>query len=300
MSSRRNSRQYNEQEKNDGKWYACGKYGYTQAKCPDLKRKVSRGFNKNKSFGSYSDEDNLEHEEIANLCFMTILENDMNKFSGCWTYEDVYDDDIKEATENCFMARGESSVVRPYECDRCNELQDILDLTLKESQKILNEFRRLNREKKDWKLKLEVCEIERDVILRRSSRIKIATQWNAQIHQSQLCQVFRNKLNEDGKVVRNKAKLAAQGYSQQEGVDYDVTFALVAQLESIRILLAYVSFKGFKLFQMDVKSVFLDGFIDEEVYVKQLPGFGNSQFPYHVYKLTKALYGLKQAPRAWY
>ncbi|XP_070005853.1 uncharacterized mitochondrial protein AtMg00820-like [Nicotiana sylvestris] len=77
--------------------------------------------------------------------------------------------------------------------------------------------------------------------------------------------VFRNKLDEDGKVVRNKTRLVSQGYSQQEGVDYDETFSLVARLESIRILLAYASFKGFKLFQMDVKSAFLNGFIEEEV-----------------------------------
>nr|XP_016474991.1 PREDICTED: uncharacterized protein LOC107796709 [Nicotiana tabacum] len=76
---------------------------------------------------------------------------------------------------------------------------------------------------------------------------------------------YRNKLNEDGKVVRNKAKLVAQGYSQQEGVDYDETFAPVTRLESIRILLAYASFKRFRLFHMDVKSTFLNGFIDEEL-----------------------------------
>ncbi|XP_070008331.1 putative mitochondrial protein AtMg00820 [Nicotiana tabacum] len=80
--------------------------------------------------------------------------------------------------------------------------------------------------------------------------------------------VFRNKLNEDGKVIRNKARLVAQGYSQQEGVDYDETFTPVARLESIRILLVYASFKGFRLFQMDVKSAFLNGFIEEEVFVK--------------------------------
>nr|XP_016434224.1 PREDICTED: uncharacterized protein LOC107760652 [Nicotiana tabacum] len=112
--------------------------------------------------------------------------------------------------------------------------------------------------------------------------------------------VFRNKLNEDGKVVRNKARLVAQGYSQQEGVDYDETFSPVARLESIRIMLAYISFKGFKLFQMDVKSAFLNGFIEEELYVRQPHGFVDSEFPYHVYKLTKALYRLKQAPKACY
>nr|XP_016472589.1 PREDICTED: uncharacterized protein LOC107794602 [Nicotiana tabacum] len=124
----------------------------------------TRGFNKNKSFGSWSDEKSSEHEEIANLCFMTILDNDMNKYSGCWTDEDTSDNESKENTENCFMACGETSEVRSYKSDRCNELQDILDLTLKESQKMLNELRRLNREKKDWELKLEVYEIERDVL----------------------------------------------------------------------------------------------------------------------------------------
>ncbi|XP_070036412.1 uncharacterized protein [Nicotiana tomentosiformis] len=112
--------------------------------------------------------------------------------------------------------------------------------------------------------------------------------------------LFRNKLNEEDKVVRNKARLVAQGYSQQEGIDYDETFAPIARLESIRIVLAHASFKGFKQFQMNVKSALLNEFIDDEVYVKQSPGFENSQFSYHVFKLTKALYGLKQAPRAWY
>ncbi|CAL9126648.1 unnamed protein product, partial [Musa textilis] len=83
-------------------------------------------------------------------------------------------------------------------------------------------------------------------------------------------------------------------------IDYKETFAPVARLEAIRMLLAYASSKDFKLFQMDVKSVFLNGFISEEVYVEQPPGFENSLFPKHVFKLTKALYGLKQAPRAWY
>ena len=112
--------------------------------------------------------------------------------------------------------------------------------------------------------------------------------------------VFRNKLDEEGKVVRNKARLVAQGYNQQEGIDYDETFAPVARLEAIRILLAFASHKNIKLFQMDVKSAFLNGFLNEEVYVHQPPGFENSIKPNHVFKLTKALYGLKQAPRAWY
>jgi hypothetical protein len=83
-------------------------------------------------------------------------------------------------------------------------------------------------------------------------------------------------------------------------LDFDETYAPVARLESIRILLAYATYHGFKLYQMDVKSAFLYGPIKEEVYVEQPPGFEDSEYPTHVYKLSKVLYGLKQAPRAWY
>ncbi|GJY02320.1 retrovirus-related pol polyprotein from transposon TNT 1-94 [Tanacetum coccineum] len=110
----------------------------------------------------------------------------------------------------------------------------------------------------------------------------------------------KDKLDENGVVSRNKARLVAQGYNQQEGIDFDKTYAPVARLESIRILLAYACAHDFKLFQMDVKSAFLNGFINEEVYVAQPPGFVDFKKPYHVFKLKKALYGLKQAPKAWY
>jgi hypothetical protein len=92
----------------------------------------------------------------------------------------------------------------------------------------------------------------------------------------------------------------AKCYSQVKGLDFDETFAPIARLESIRILLVYVTYHGFKLYQMDVKSAFLNGPIKEEVYIEQPPGFEDSAYPNHVYKLSKALYGLKQAPRAWY
>jgi hypothetical protein len=101
-------------------------------------------------------------------------------------------------------------------------------------------------------------------------------------------------------VTRNKARLVAKGYSQVKGLDFDETYAPVARLELIRILLAYATYRGFKLYQMDVKSAFLNGPIKEKVYVDQPPGFEYSEYPNHVYKLSKALYGLKQAPRAWY
>ncbi|GKC17220.1 retrovirus-related pol polyprotein from transposon TNT 1-94, partial [Tanacetum coccineum] len=110
--------------------------------------------------------------------------------------------------------------------------------------------------------------------------------------------VYRNKLDKNGIVSRNKARLDAQGYNQQKGIDYDETYAPVARLESIRILLAYVCALDFRLFQMDVKNAFLNGFINEEVYVAQPPRFIDFAKPNHVYRLKKALYGLKQAPKA--
>ncbi|GJU92726.1 putative ribonuclease H-like domain-containing protein, partial [Tanacetum coccineum] len=112
--------------------------------------------------------------------------------------------------------------------------------------------------------------------------------------------VFRNKKDERGIVIRNKARLVAQGYTQEEGIDYDEVFAPVARIEVIRLFLAYASFKDFMVYQMDVKSAFLYGKIEEEVYVCQPPGFEDPDFPDRVYKVEKALYGLHQAPRAWY
>ncbi|GJW13678.1 retrovirus-related pol polyprotein from transposon TNT 1-94 [Tanacetum coccineum] len=112
--------------------------------------------------------------------------------------------------------------------------------------------------------------------------------------------VFKNKRDETGIVIKNKARLVAQGYNQQEGMKYDETLALVARLEAIRIFLAFATYMNFIVYQMDVKSAFFNGKLKEEVYVKQPPGFERNEFPNHVCKLDKALYGLKQAPRAWY
>ncbi|GJU35545.1 copia protein [Tanacetum coccineum] len=112
--------------------------------------------------------------------------------------------------------------------------------------------------------------------------------------------VYRNKLDENGVITRNKSRLVAQVYNQQEGIDYGETYAPVARLESIRILLAYACALDFKLYQMDVKSAFLNGFINEEVYVAQPPRFIDFAKPNYVYRLKKALYGLKQALKAWY
>ncbi|GJY13317.1 putative ribonuclease H-like domain-containing protein, partial [Tanacetum coccineum] len=112
--------------------------------------------------------------------------------------------------------------------------------------------------------------------------------------------VFRNKNDERGIVIRNKARLVTQGYTQEEGIDYDKVFAPVARIKAIKLFLAYDSFKIFMVYQMDVKSAFINGKIKEEVYVCQPPGFEDPDFPDRVYKVKKSLYGLHQAPRAWY
>ncbi|GJQ96116.1 putative ribonuclease H-like domain-containing protein [Tanacetum coccineum] len=112
--------------------------------------------------------------------------------------------------------------------------------------------------------------------------------------------VYMNKKDKRGIVIRNKARLVSHGYTQEEGIDYDEVFALVARIKAIRLFLAYASFKDFVVYQMDVQSAFLYGKIEEEVYVCQPSGFEDPEFPDKVYKVEKALYGLHQAPRAWY
>ena len=147
----------------------------------------------------------------------------------------------------------------------------------------------------DWIIAMqeELNQFERsqvwELVPRPSHQSIVGTKW-----------VFKNKLDETGLITRNKARLVAKGYNQEEGIDYEETFAPVARLEAIRILLAFASMKGFKLYQMDVKSAFLNGYIKEEVYVEQPPGFEDPKYPKHVFKLKKALYGMQQAPRAWY
>ncbi|GKA23275.1 putative ribonuclease H-like domain-containing protein, partial [Tanacetum coccineum] len=111
--------------------------------------------------------------------------------------------------------------------------------------------------------------------------------------------VFKNKKDERGIMIKNKARLVAQGYTKEEGIEYDEVFAPVAKIEPIRLFLAYASFKNFMVYQMDVNSAFLYGKIEEEVYVCQPSGFEDLDFPNRVYKVEKALYGFHQAPRAW-
>ncbi|GJY91967.1 retrovirus-related pol polyprotein from transposon TNT 1-94 [Tanacetum coccineum] len=103
-----------------------------------------------------------------------------------------------------------------------------------------------------------------------------------------------------GGILKNKARLVARGYRQEEGINFEESFALVARLEAIRIFLAFAAHMNMVVYQMDVKTAFLNGNLREEVYVSQPDGFVDKDNPNHVYKLKKALYGLKQAPRAWY
>ncbi|GKC61157.1 retrovirus-related pol polyprotein from transposon TNT 1-94 [Tanacetum coccineum] len=110
----------------------------------------------------------------------------------------------------------------------------------------------------------------------------------------------KNKKDEDNTVIRNKARLVAKGYRQEEGIDFEESFAPAARLEAVRIFVAYAAHKSFPIYQMDVKTDFLNGPLKEEVYVSQPDGFFDPDHPEKVYRLRKALYGFKQALRAWY
>ncbi|GJR88160.1 retrovirus-related pol polyprotein from transposon TNT 1-94 [Tanacetum coccineum] len=112
--------------------------------------------------------------------------------------------------------------------------------------------------------------------------------------------IYKVKLDELGGILKSKARLVARGYRQEDGIDFEESFAPVARLEAIRIFLAFAAHMNMVVYQMDVKTTFLNSNLGEEVYVSQPNGFVDPDNPNHVYKLKKALYGLKQAPRAWY
>nr|GFB96819.1 retrovirus-related Pol polyprotein from transposon TNT 1-94 [Tanacetum cinerariifolium] len=112
--------------------------------------------------------------------------------------------------------------------------------------------------------------------------------------------IYKVKLDEYGDVLKNKARLVAKGYRQEEGIDFEESFAPVARIEAICIFIANIASRNMTVYQMDVKTAFLNGDLKEEVYVSQPKGFVDPDHPTHVYRLKKALYRLKQAPRAWY
>jgi hypothetical protein len=129
----------------------------------------------------------------------------------------------------------------------------------------------------------------REMVPRPKNKNVIGTKW-----------VFGNKLNEYGHVTRKKSRLVCKGYAQVEGIDFEEKFSPVSRMEAIHFLLAYAWSKNIKMYQMDVKSSFLNGELEEEVYIEQPKGFQLSENTDYVCKLNKALYVLKQAPRAWY
>ncbi|GJU19928.1 retrovirus-related pol polyprotein from transposon TNT 1-94 [Tanacetum coccineum] len=137
--------------------------------------------------------------------------------------------------------------------------------------------------------------------LNQFDRIKVWTLFHAPYGKTIISSkwVFRNKRDETGIVIKNKERLVAQGYNQQEGMDYDETFSSVVRLEAIMIFLTFATYMNFIVYKMDIKSAFLNSKL-KEVYVKQPLGFESNKFPNYVCKLDKALYRLKQAPRAWY
>ncbi|GJT11499.1 retrovirus-related pol polyprotein from transposon TNT 1-94 [Tanacetum coccineum] len=112
--------------------------------------------------------------------------------------------------------------------------------------------------------------------------------------------IYKVKLDKLGGILKNKARLVARGYRQEEGIDFEESFAPVARLEAVRIFLAFAAHMNMNVYQMDVKRTFLNDILREEVYVNQPDGFVDPDNPYHLYRLKKALYGLKQAPLAWY
>nr|XP_018627673.1 uncharacterized protein LOC104100345 [Nicotiana tomentosiformis] len=329
-----------ENDKNNGRCYECGKHGHIKPDCPMLKTKLSRNFQKKKSFGAWSDEEESDIEEIVNMCFMAIKEDSNEDSCELGLMADEGTSEVPKSVVIGKDCQEESIGQQNQSIEEHNEIQESSSTeqsTTEEREPTTNipnewksetgyphkfiignpqegitnrRFQKLNShmalisqlepKKVDEALKdaywvkvmkNEFDQFERNkvwkLVPKPSSASIIGTKW-----------VYRNKLNESGLVMRNKARLVAQGYSQQEGIDYDETFAPVERLESIRILLAFTAHKGFKLFQMDVKSAFLNEYISEEVYVKQPPGFINNTLPDYVYKLTKALYRLKQAPRA--
>jgi hypothetical protein len=127
-----------------------------------------------------------------------------------------------------------------------------------------------------------------DIVSRSEEKFVVTSKW-----------IYKIKHTADGSIEKYKARFVAQGFSQKEGVDYEETFALVARYTSVRVVIS-LSSVGWKIHQMDVKTAFLNGVIEEEVYIEKPQGFEVHRRKSHVCRLKKALYGLKQAPRAWY
>nr|XP_009607015.1 uncharacterized protein LOC104101271 [Nicotiana tomentosiformis] len=167
-------RMSNEADKNDGRCYECGKFGHIQADCPELKKKLSRSMQKKKAFGAWSDEEESDHEKIANICFMVLSDKEDSRELGLMAYINDEEDDSREP---CSLSdEGTSEVCTPL-CPICYELQEFVDISLADIERVVNALRRTKREKerekKDWALKLEVCEIERDMLQDEVNELKL-------------------------------------------------------------------------------------------------------------------------------
>ncbi|GKB52328.1 retrovirus-related pol polyprotein from transposon TNT 1-94 [Tanacetum coccineum] len=212
------------------------------------------------------------------------------------------------SASQAFMVKNKGLIAEAYEWDEeevssnDNEMVEVkvLMALAKENDAVSKEVARNG----EWvKISMRKCDIRKSIWYLDSGCSRHMTVWTlvpAPYGKTIIGSkwVFRNKRDETGIVIKNKARLVAQCYNQQEGINYDETFAPVARLEAIRIFFAFATYMNFTIYQMDVKSAFLNGKLKEEVYVKQHPGFESNEFPNHVCKLDKSLYGLKQAPRA--
>nr|GEV91270.1 putative ribonuclease H-like domain-containing protein [Tanacetum cinerariifolium] len=192
---------------------------------------------------------------------------------------------------------GKSSCIDASQLPNDPEMPELEDITYSDDEDNVEEPKRVHQALKDpsW-----IEAMQEDLLLFKMQKVWVLVDLPYEKRAIGTKWVFRNKKDERGIVVRNKARLVAQGYPQVEGIDYEEVFAPVARIEAIRLFLAYASFMGFMVYQMDVKSAFLYETIEEEVYVCQPSGFEDPDYPDKVYKVVKALYGLHQAHRAWY
>ncbi|GJV00353.1 retrovirus-related pol polyprotein from transposon TNT 1-94 [Tanacetum coccineum] len=211
------------------------------------------------------------------------------------------EDELEELNASCIMMARIQTVNNEYDVEQMNDSYFINEINSANVKQVTNDHyqQRVDIESliRNVKLEAEKQHKVNEVVKQVTALLTKDLEKYKELKEEP---VHRNKLNENGDVSRNKARLVAQDYNQQEDIDYDETYASVARLESIRILLAYACALDFKLLQMDVKNAFLNGFINDEVYVAQPLGFIDFEKPDHVYKLKKALYGLKHAPKAWY
>ncbi|XP_070033067.1 uncharacterized protein [Nicotiana tomentosiformis] len=173
-SNFRKRRMRNEADKNDGRCYECGKFGHIQADCPELKKKLSRNLQKKKAFGAWSDEEETDHEKISNICFMDLSDNEDSGELGLMADSTDEEDDSREL---CSESDEGTSEVRTPLCPNCYELQEFVDISLADIERVVNELRKTKRvkerEKKDWALKLKVCEIECDMLQDEVNELKL-------------------------------------------------------------------------------------------------------------------------------